>query len=196
MERKDFFENFTSTATQVNLLKAGKNIPVKISRYVMTDSRHNFDGSDKDDLPEYEDATPQLAVVFVSTTGEGVITHRYNGQGFKKYSDLSAKDIQSGKFINIDGYACTKDRKGTLVRIEDEEKTKSCHSILSGLFNSLGLPEGSGMEDLDRAVQNEYTLAIDIVSEDYEGKEQLRVKRTRKVGEQSEAQKSLNTFSE
>ena len=196
MERKDFFENFVSTATQVNLLKAGKNQSVKISRYQMTDSRHNFDGTDKENLPEYEDGTPQLAVVFVSTTGDGVITHRYNGQGFKKYADLPAKDIQSGRFLDIDGYACTRDKKGNVVRIEDEQKTEACKSILSGLFNSLGLPVGSGMDGLDRAVQDGYELAIDVVSEDYEGKEQLRVKRTRKAGEQSEAQKSLHSFSE
>jgi hypothetical protein len=115
-----------------------------------------------------------------------------------RYSELTKKQLESGKYQDVEGYACLTDKKGNVLRVEDPERTKSCHNILSQLFNSLGLPEGSGIDALENAVEQGTELLIDVKAEEYEGKTQLRVAKTRKataaVATVSEASADLDRF--
>lgn len=194
MGQSNFFQNFQSKAIEFNQLQPGKDIKVRINRFVFTDSRHEFDGTRKSELPDYADATPQVAVVFVSTEGKGVITNRYNGCGYVRYAELTADQIKSSKYIDVDGYACIKNKQDELVRIEDPERTRSCENILSQLFAGAGLEEGSTMDDLQNAVEENRELLIDVKAEEYEGKTQYRVARTKKVSAESMAESSLDSF--
>lgn len=176
----NFFNNFKSSAPDYKNLGEVKDHPVRLVRAELTDSRTNFDGTEKENLPDYADATEQLACVFISEEGQGSIVHRYNGAGYVKFAELSEKQKQSGKFTEIDGYACIK--KGQdFVRIEDEEKTKACANIMSQMFDAFGLEAGSGMEDLNTVIEERRVALITVSKEIWNEKEQYRVARLRKA---------------
>ena len=176
---KSIFQTFKSSAPDFMQIGEIKRHIFSLVRIVLLDSFTNFDGSEKEELPEWEDAVPQLAIVAMSKTGKGGITHRFNGSGYIRYDELSKAQLKSGKYEDCNGYA-VKDVNGHRVRTEDPAKTESCKNILNQFFSSLSMEEGSGIEDLDTAIENGNTFMADVVNEPYQGRDQFRLAKLRK----------------
>lgn len=181
-----FFRSLGVAKPEFQHLAEGVNI-VRILRIEETDSFSQFKGTVKDELPEWSDPTPQLAITFVSAEKgkSGGITHRYNGKGNKKYDDLTDAEIASGKFENVRGYACVYNKQNQLVRVEDPEKTQMCANIINQLATALRIEEsdeeGALMEGLENARIEETCVQITVVNEQYNGKDQYRVTKPKMV---------------
>ncbi len=164
------------------LLALGENI-VYLSRYEQTSSFKKYDGSPKDELPEWKDEGPQLAITV--TAGEegknGALTHRLQMYGFVRFDELSDKQIKTGKYENIGGYACVKTKAGATVRIIDEERTQKCTNILMQFCNALQIPVATEDDEstigpgLDKAIAEKTLFKATVVNEQYEGKDQYRL---------------------
>jgi hypothetical protein len=172
--------DYKSKAPEFQKLSEGTH-NVRLVAVKETDSAHNYDGSLKDPLPEYVDVTEQLAITVVSTEGKGGMTHRLNAEGFTKFSDLTDEEIKSKKFTNVNGYACAKNKQGKLERIPDDKKTAACDNIMDQFMAATGLPEGSSLSDLDEAIQNRSEFAVVVVNDEYDGKDQYRIKSFKKA---------------
>ena len=173
------FKSFKSSAPDFMQIGEIKRHIFLLVRIVLLDSFTNFDGSEKEELPEWEDAVPQLAIVAMSKEGKGGITHRFNGSGYVRYDELSKAQLKSGKYEDCNGYAVL-EQDGHKVRTEDPAKTESCKNILNQFFSALGMEEGSGVEDLDTAIENGNTFMADVVNEPYQGRDQFRLTKLRK----------------
>ena len=174
------FKNYSSSTPEFQQIGEVTRHSFRLSAFKLLDSFQNYDGSDKEELPVWEDPVPQLAVVAVSTEGKGGITHRFNGCGYVKFDDLSKKDVESGKFEDVKGYAVT-EKDGHKVRKEDPVKTQSCLNILNQFYSALGMKEGSSIDDLNRAIEDGYTFMADVVNDPYDGRDQFRLTRFRKA---------------
>ena len=174
------FSSYVSKAPEFQKLGEGTH-NVRLVSVKETDSAHNYDGTLKENLPEYADATEQLAITVVSTEGKGGMTHRLNAEGYTKFADLTDEEIKSKKFINVNDYACAKNKAGQLVRVPDEKKTKSCDNIMDQFMAATGLPEGSSIEDLDEVIQSKAEFQVVVINDEYEGKDQYRIKSFKKA---------------
>jgi hypothetical protein len=173
--------NYVSKTPEFQKLPEGSH-GVRLVSYKETDSFHNYDGSMKEVLPEYCNPCEQLAITVVSVAGKGGITHRLNMEGYTKFADLTDKEVQSGKFTDIAGYACAVNPKTKkLERIPDAGKTVTCENILDQFFSAVQLKEGSTINDLDTAIADKYPFEIVVVNEPYDGADQLRISRFRKA---------------
>lgn len=184
----DFFKDFKVSKPEFNLLPTGEHV-VRIIRMEETDSFSQFNGEAKLKLPAWKDATPQLAITVVAAEEDksGGLTHRFNGRGYVRYDDLSDKQKKSGDYEDHDGYACTLNEDGLLVRIISEENTKSCANILNQFAAAVGIKEGTSLEKgLSKAIADQSQLRTTIINEPYEGRDQLRLTRfkgiTAKIG--------------
>lgn len=174
--------DYKSKAPEFQQLKEGDH-NVRLVRYQPTDSFHNFDGSLKENLPEYVNPTEQLVITVVSAAGRGGITHRLNLDGYVRYSELSDKELKSGKFIDINGYACSEDPKTEEIkRVTDEARTATCEGMLDQFMAATGLPVGSGIDDLDEVIASKKEFGIRVTKEVYEDKAQYRIGSFRKAG--------------
>lgn len=179
----DFFKSFKTSKPAFLQLVEGEHV-VRLSHIELLNSFQQYNGQPKDELPEWANATPQLAVTVVSAEDgkSGGLTHRFNGCGYRKFDDLSDKEIKSGKYEDIGGYACYTDQDGDRVREEDAEKTAACESIINQFANALGIVEGSDlMESLEQANMEQVKFRITVVNDEYQGKDQLRLTRPRAV---------------
>lgn len=168
-------ESYKSKAPEFQKLPAGDHT-VRLVSYKATDSFHNYDGTIKENLPEYKNATEQLVITVVSTEGKGGITHRLNLDGYLRYSQLTKKEVESGKFIEIDDFACAKDPKtGIVVRLSDEARSKTCEGILDQFMGALQMPVGSAIEDLDIAIANKVEFVVKVTKDEYKDKDQYRI---------------------
>lgn len=175
-------EIYKSKTPEFQQLKEG-DWNVRLVRYQATDSFHNFDGSLKSNLPAYVNPTEQLVITVVNNEGRGGITHRLNMDGYVRYSELTEKELKSGKFIDIAGYACAKDPKtGEIKRIPDEARTATCEGMLDQFMAATGLPVGSTINDLDDVIQGKVQFGIRVTVEEYENKPQYRIGSFRKAG--------------
>ena len=110
------------------------------------------------------------------------MTHRFNGCGYRKYEDLSKEELDSGKYENIDGYACYKDNEGDIVREESEENTQACANIINQFASALQIEEGTElMPALEEAIASQKTFRVTVKNEPYDGKDQLRLARFRSL---------------
>lgn len=171
MNRLDAYK---SKAPEFHKLSAGEH-SVRLVSYKATDSFHNYDGTVKSNLPQYANPTEQLVITVMGTSGQGGLTHRINMEGFVRYSDLTEKEVKSGKFVEIEGYACAKNSQGQLCRLTDESRTKTCEGILDQFMNATGLPEGSGIDDLDTVIATKAEFNVKVAVELYDDKEQFRI---------------------
>lgn len=172
--------NYKSKAPEFQKLGEG-TFNVRLVAVKETDSAHNYDGTLKEHLPEYVDVTEQLAITVVSTEGKGGMTHRLNAEGYVKFADLSDEEIKSKKFFAVGDYACAKNKAGKLERIPDEKRTASCDNIMDQFMAATGLPEGSSIEDLDLAIQNKNEFQVVVINDEYDGKDQFRIKAFKKA---------------
>lgn len=172
--------NYKSKAPEFQKLSEG-TFSVRLVAVKETDSAHNYDGTLKENLPEYVDVTEQLAITVVSTEGKGGLTHRLNAEGYVKFADLTDEEIKSKKFTAVGDYACAKNKSGKLERIPDDKRTASCDNIMDQFMAATGLPEGSGIEDLDLAIQNKNEFQVVVINDEYDGKDQFRIKLFKKA---------------
>jgi len=178
---KDYFNEFTVAKPEFALLPEGDNL-VRIIRAEILNSFQKFSGSPKDELPEWKNATPQLALTVVASEKgkHGGLTFRLNGWGYDKYDELSQKQMESGDYENIDGYACKKDKDGDLVRQINKERTESCNNIINQFAVAMQIPVDSNlMEGINRAIAEKTEVRVTVVNKPFEGKDQLRVENFR-----------------
>lgn len=179
----NFFKSFKTEKPAFQSLTEGSHL-VRISRVELITSFQKYDGSPKEKLPEWQNATPQLAVTVIAAEDgkSGAMTHRFNGCGFIKYDDLTTKQVKSGKFEEINGYACYVDKDNDTIRLESEEKTIACQNILNQFAAALQIKEGSDlMEALAVVIAEQTTFRADVTKEDYEGKDQYRLAKFKAV---------------
>lgn len=140
------FASYKSEPREFSVNLPTGEYPAVVLGYKITDDRikgfFNPVPKAQDELPEWSDPTPQLLVAF--KTKSGVAYHRYQGAGYKRFSEL---DDPTGFSPSNDaeGYAMDETTKA---RIKDAGRTKSCQNILAGLFAGCGCPEGSSPDDL------------------------------------------------
>jgi hypothetical protein len=185
---------------QFNQLSAG-DVEVKLSRVEWTNSFTNYDGTEKDSLPKWSDANPQVVETFVSVKpGEGAHTQRHQAFGYYHADDLSDAEISAGKMLDAkgkltipfevsQGYVLVKNKEGKLTRIVHEGKTQACKNILDQQCSAAGIEEGVPFPEAFARMRDEgKTFIIRIaLSTEYEGKEQYRVTSYRPVKKTVEA---------
>jgi hypothetical protein len=102
--------------------------------------------------------------------------------GYTPFSKLSAEQIESGDYVDINGYACMLNpATNKLERLEDDQNEEVCDGILDQFFASLGVPEGSGIEALDEVIASKKIFSINVTNEPFEGRDQLRISRFMKA---------------
>ena len=179
----DFFKSFKVAEPQFVSLEPGEH-QVRLVKYEETNSFSKLNGDTKDNLPEWTDFTPQLAITVVAT-GKGKtggMTHRLNGMGYLKYSELTEEQIASGDYSDCHGYAVSADSEGDMVREASPEHSKECENIMNQFAAALKIKVGSKLEKgLDEAIANKVDFTIVVVNEPYEGKDQLRISRFKTV---------------
>lgn len=179
MSKGDFFSNFKVSKPEFNLLPAGEHV-VRVVRSESTTSFNQFDGTEKAELPAWNDATPQLAITVVAAEEgkSGGMTHRLNGRGYVKMSELTAEQLASGDFQDEDGYACTMNDENLLVRVVSEKHTQECANILNQFAAALGIKEGTKLDKgIEDAKANGTKFTITVVNKPYNGKDQLRIEK-------------------
>ena len=176
------FGGFKSEKPSFTQLPEGKQ-GLKLVAAILLNSFLNHDGTEKpaDKRKGWADSTPQLAITVIGVENKGGMTHRLNGLGYKSYDSLTEKQLRSGKFENVEGYACQIDKDKNLVRIIDDAKTEQCKNILNELFSAMGLPEGSGVEELKAAAATQTAFVATVVKDIYQDKENYKLTKYRKV---------------
>jgi len=178
---KDYFGEFKVEKPEFSLLPEGDS-RVRVIRAEILNSFQKFNGSPKDELPQWKNATPQLAITVVASEKgkNGGLTHRFNGCGYEKYDELSQKQMESGDFENIDGYACKKDKDGDIVRIVSKERTESCNNIINQFAAAMQLPVDSNLMDgVNRAIAEKTEVNVTVVNKPFDGRDQLRLEKFR-----------------
>lgn len=181
----DFFMNKKVEKPLFNLLPTGEHL-VRLIRAEETNSFAQFNGEAKSNLPEWKDATPQLAVTVVAAEAgkSGGLTHRLNGRGYIKYDELSDEQKASGEYEDINGYACSLNEDGLMVREESAAHTKECSNILNQFAAAIGAKEGETLgEAITRAIAKQVQFKVTVINDPYEGKEQLRMQRFKAVAQ-------------
>lgn len=175
------FGEFKSSKPAFQALPAGEQT-VALVAVQEVDSLHNPDGTEKAEEKRkgWADATPQVLITVIGITNKGGMSHRLNGLGYKRFDELTDKQLSSGKYINVEGYACIKDAKQNIVRIKDDARTEQCKSILNEVFNALQIPEGSGMEALAEAAAERRQMQVNVAADEYDGKTNFKLKKFRK----------------
>jgi hypothetical protein len=133
-----------------------------------------------DQRPEWVDETPQLAVTYKGIDPEtgkvtGVITHRYNGLGYMRYSELTEAGLDPERYFAAgdEGYAV---HEASRQRVPSDERTKQALNIVNQLCAAAGIPIGGQLEEL---VGKE--LIITVYPRLYNGREIARVKNPRSL---------------
>jgi hypothetical protein len=167
------FSSYSSKAVVSNLLPVGEH-RVKVIQGIEVDSFTSHDGSKKDKEYPWVNPTDQFLIHVVSVEGKGSLIHRLQGQGFKKFQDLTDEEIKSKKFTNLEGYACIKGKLG-MERVLDAVKTAQCDRIFDRFMGAIGAPEGSGLDFVDQAIADKTEFMVIVTNDEYEGKDQLKI---------------------
>jgi len=178
---KDYFGEYVVEKPEFTKLPEGDST-VRIIRAEALTSFQKYDGSPKDELPEWKDSGPQLAITVVASEEgkNGGLTHRFNALGYKRYDELSAKELESGKYENIGGYACVANKSGDMTRMIDTDRTQSCKNILNQFAAAAQIPVGETlMEGVAKAIANKTNMRVTVTNKQFEGEDQLRLTRFR-----------------
>lgn len=118
---------------------------IKLANVIESDSFTQYNGTPKEKTYGWTDPCPQLIMTMVSAVKGiiGGITHRFNLLAYLKFDKLTEKQVASGKFHDINGYACVYNKKDdTYTRIIDDKGVQACDNILNQALYALGIPEG------------------------------------------------------
>ena len=177
MSKTSFFSSFKSTAPEYSKVPEGLHTFVIAQIVWGLDSRHNWDSSEKEDLPEYKDACDQIGLLLKSD--KGFIPMRLNGCGYTRFAELTADQKKSGKFVDIDGFAVIEE---TMERDISDDRTEKAENIVKQLFRALNMPEGSEINALDTAVEEAMPFQAKVTYEtSTEYGEQVKVNGFKKV---------------
>lgn len=174
-----------------SLLKEGRHL-VSLLSYLECTSRDDvryrdgklvIAGLKEKEFP-WTNGADQVAALFGNK--EGSITNRYQMFGAGRYSELSDKDLQSGKYFDKEGFACTvKTVKGKEVytRLEDPERTAKALKMLDRFIWSFVPRDEERDEDgeveatkvLDRAIAEKTLVYITVINEPWQDEDQYRV---------------------
>jgi len=157
-------------------LPTGRHL-VSILEWKVLHSRIKWNGEAKDNLPEYEDPTPQLGIMLGNE--EGVTWHRFNLAGFTRWNELTAKQQEDDKFEKVVAgeqvYACERNKSGQLVRISHDRRTHDAHTFINRFMSVMDCTGVSIGEALPALVETKAKLVIEIEDDEYQGKDQLKV---------------------
>jgi hypothetical protein len=179
----DFFKDFKVSKPEFNLLPAGEHV-VRMIRAEEVTSFQQFNGDEKIKLPDWKDATPQLAVTVVAAEEgkSGGLTHRFNGRGYVKMSELSKEQRESGTYEDHEGYACSLNDDGLLVREVSEQHTKECANIINQFAGALGIKENTKLgKGIAQAIADQVKFRVTVVNKPHNGKDQLRLERFKAI---------------
>ena len=167
------------------LLKETGNVLMNVTRFEfgMDSFQKNFDHEIKDNIKELQekgelwiDATPQLAVTFGGTKGEGVITNRFHLKGYlgKDDAEVTEKMLNKDGIMVIGKYVCKETKEGW-ERIEAPTKSEQAMNILFGFLNKLGLTNEEETVDvaLTRARDDKYSIVVHVAENEFEDKTHL-----------------------
>lgn len=178
---KDYFGDYKVEKPEFTKLPEGDST-VRIIRAEALTSFQKYDGSAKDELPEWKDSGPQLAITVVASEEgkNGGLTHRFNALGYKRYDELSAKELESGKYENIGGYTCMANKNGDMVRVIDKDRTQSCKNILNQFAAAAQIPVGESLMDgIAKAIASKTNIRVTVTNKQFDGVDQLRLTRFR-----------------
>lgn len=181
----EIIQNFQTSKPEFNLLSEGEH-NVRLIRYKVLDSFTQYSDEPKANEKPWSNPCPQLAITVVSSEEgkSGGLTHRLNFEGYPRFSELSDKQQKSGEFIDLEGYACTKDKQGNVIRPTDPDRTQSCANIVNQFAMALSVDEGANLLDaLDSAIQDKVSMRVTVTNEPWDGKDQLRLNRFRQVAQ-------------
>ena len=170
--------SFVSKQPMSQLLKEGSHI-VALTKYTECTSFDALKNMQviglKDELPAWCNPIPVLAIQVAGKNG--VLTHRIHLEGERRFSELSDIELKSGKFVDVDGFACIKTKDG-LARIKDEGRTASCENILNSLLWALQQVEDvNAIDVLDYAIANKTLFEVVVVKEPWDTGDQFRISR-------------------
>lgn len=170
--------NFVSKQPVSQLLKEGSHI-VALKAWTECTSFDALKNMQvvgvKEELPAWCNPIPVLAIQVANK--DGVLVHRIHLEGERRTSELSDIELKSGKYEDVEGFACIRTKKG-LERVKDESRTASCENILNNLLWALSQVEGvSATEILDSAIANKTLFEITVVKEPWTTGDQFRISR-------------------
>lgn len=98
---------------------------------------------------QWSDPTPQAKVVFKNENG--MFTEWLNLSAYKRFSELSKKDQESGKYIARTDPDFPSDKpyaviKKTGVRVVDNDRTETAHGIIAQMIGACGFEKGTEVE--------------------------------------------------
>ena len=132
------------------ITKAGRYV-FEIVKAELTNSRLKTDGSEKENLPSYVDATPEIYMVLKDVVTKRTHIHRMALASYRKFKEFSAQDVKDNKLINDprDGYALIKDEQGNLHRIPADEgdSFEAVLNIFSRFTTAIGMEVGTTPND-------------------------------------------------
>lgn len=167
------FSNYKSQAPQFQQVPEGVHTFNLVQVLFDLDSHHNWDGSEKDDTPSYQPC-PQIGVLL--KCDKGVIPYRFNGETYLKWKDLTEKQRNSGKYEELNGFAIVA-KTGLREPLDDDHETsQKARAIFDDFVRALGYPEGSGLEVLERAIEEKVQFQAKVSIRKEEGfNDQLKV---------------------
>lgn len=159
---------------------------VKIVKVWATDSHHKDSTKSNmktaEELPEWKDATPQLAVTLQGIDPEtgksiGVVTTRFNAQGYLRWSELEEHGHNPDDYFAAgkDGYAVHEDSE---MRVPSDFRTKQATNIMNEFLDACGIEEGTEFNNEDDWKANliNRELMVTVWRDTYEGKDTPKVK--------------------
>lgn len=123
---------------------------------------------------------------------DGVAGYRHNLSGCPRFTELSDRQLATGKFVDKNGYACEITDAG-IVRLEDPDRTAKCESILDSILWACGANTGESASNvLDRAIALKIQFRVTVIKEVYrenddeEGTAQLRLSKFERIDVKAE----------
>jgi hypothetical protein len=174
--------NYVSKQPTGGLLKEGTHV-VNLAGVVECTSFDTISNlkvsGQKADLPAWINPIDVLAILAVNKNGS--IFHRIHLGGAKRFNELTDKELQTGSYEEVQGFACKKTKLG-LVRVEDEDRTSACMNILDHFIWSLGEPAGTpALTCIERAIANKTQFQITVIREPWETGDQYRISKFTRI---------------
>lgn len=159
------------------LLKIGQNIVSLLSTIDCTsfDEVKLIDGElkvvgRKDKQFEWLTPTPQICLLIVGENGS--LVHRMSEEGYVAWTDLTPEEQASGKYVEVQGYACKQTKKG-LDRIVSPTKTATCANMISKFLFAVNGQAGD--VDIDACIATKKQFIAVVARDQYQGEEHLIV---------------------